>query len=117
EFLRHIERTRLLVHVIDLAGSDPMGQLATVRAELAQYSPPLDGRPTIVAANKMDLPEARARWERFAARVAAQGQALVAIAAVRGEGIPTFLRTIVQALNTAPLSAAQERSSGEEKSS
>ncbi len=116
EFLRHIERTRLLVHIVDLAGSDPIAQLATVRAELALYSPPLEGRPTIVAANKMDLPEARARWETFAARLAAQGQAVVAISAATGEGIPTLLQTIVEALPRTPLPSPKERSVGEEKS-
>ncbi len=116
EFLRHIERTRLLVHVVDLAGSDPMAQLATVRAELARYSPPLDRRPVIIAANKMDLPEARARWETFSARMAAQGQAVVAISAATGEGIPALLQRIVDALPSAPSPGAQERSSGEEKS-
>jgi GTPase len=116
EFLRHIERTRLLVHVVDLAGSDPVAQLATVRAELALYAPPLDGRPTIVAANKMDLPEARARWNTFAARLAAEGQTAVAISAATGEGIPALLQAIVEALPAAPRIEAQERSSGEEKS-
>jgi GTPase len=116
EFLRHIERTRLLVHVVDLAGSDPMAQLATVRAELARYSPPLDRRPMIVAANKMDLPEARARWERFAARLAAQDQTVVAISAATGEGVPALLQTIVQALPKAPQVRGQERPFGEEKS-
>ena len=115
EFLRHIERTRLLVHVVDLAGGDPMAQLATVREELARYSPPLDRRPVIVAANKIDLPEARARWAAFSAGLAAQGKAVVAISAATGEGLPALLQRIVDALRDAP-PGAQERPSGEEKS-
>jgi GTP-binding protein len=116
EFLRHIERTRLLVHVVDLAGSDPVEQLATVREELARYSPPLDRRPVIVAANKVDLPEARARWAAFSAGLAAQGEPVVAISAATGEGLPTLLQRIVDALRDAPPPGAQERHSGEEKS-
>jgi GTPase len=111
EFLRHIERTRLLVHVVDLAGDDPLGQLATVERELAMHTPPLDNRPVIVAANKMDLPEARARWEAFAAALAARGLRAVPISAATGEGIPALLAAVLRALG------AEEGPSGREKTS
>ncbi len=117
EFLRHIERTRLLVHVVDLAGHDPEGQLSTVERELAMHAPPLDSRPVIVAANKMDLPEARARWEAFAAGLAARGQRAVAISAATGEGIPALLAAVLGALRASPPPGAEERPSGGEKTS
>src|SRR5205807_1734185 len=53
QFLRHIERTRLLVHVVDLSVDDPLGQLDTVERELAMRTPSLTDRPTVVAANKL----------------------------------------------------------------
>src|SRR5207302_6469337 len=100
EFLRHIERTRALVHVVDLAGDDPERQMATVERELTMHSPTLVDRPTIVAANKMDLPDARARWEAFSARLASQGRKAVPISAATGEGIPALLGAILTALRS-----------------
>jgi len=100
EFLRHIERTRALVHVVDLAGDAPERQMATVERELTMHSPSLADRPTIVAANKMDLPDARARWEAFSARLASQGRTAVPISAATGEGIPALLGAILTALRS-----------------
>ncbi len=62
EFLRHIERTRVLAYVVDVspANGDPGGDLAALQAELALYSPALPARPSIVVANKVDAPGARA---------------------------------------------------------
>jgi GTPase len=108
EFLRHIERTRLLVHVVDLSGEDPEADLATVERELARHTPSLHRRPTIVAANKLDLPEARARWEAFAARLASQGRTAVPISAATGEGVPALLGAIVTTLRTLPRPEPEE---------
>jgi GTP-binding protein len=116
EFLRHIERTRVLVHVVDLAGDDPDAQLATVERELAMYTPRLDDRRTIVAANKLDLPEARARWEGFAARLGARGLTVVPISAATGDGVRRLLAEILNALRaSAPL--PEEDPFGGEKTS
>lgn len=116
EFLRHIERTRLLVHVLDLSADDPEAQLATVERELAMHTPPLDRRPVIIAANKMDLPASRARWAGFAARLASQGRTAVPISAATGDGIPMLLVAILSALRALRL-AAEEVPSGAEKTS
>jgi len=70
QFLRHIERTRLLVHLIDMAaidGRDPVAAYAQINSELASYSPALAGRPQLIVANKIDLPEAREYLARFRA--------------------------------------------------
>src|SRR5207302_4756788 len=114
EFLRHIERTRLLVHVVDLSGDDPLGQLETVERELAMRTPPLTDRPTIVAANKLDLPEARARWRAFAASLADRRQGVVPISAATGEGIPALLQAIRALLQARPRPVPEEVPSGEE---
>ncbi len=68
QFLRHIERTRVLVHVIDMSafeGRDPYEDFRTINAELAAYGHDLEKRPQIVAANKMDMPAAKENLERF----------------------------------------------------
>ena len=98
QFLRHITRTRLLVHVVDLAGDDPLQQLATVERELALFAPAFRTRPTIVAGNKIDLPEARTRWPAFKADLEGRGMTAVPISAATGEGIPALLDAIVELL-------------------
>lgn len=72
QFLRHIERTKLLVHVIDMAavdGRDPVASFSQLNQELAAYHPGLQQRPQLVAANKMDLPQAQEYLERFREQV------------------------------------------------
>jgi GTP-binding protein len=98
QFLRHTERTRLLVHLLDLDPQndrDPVDDLAVINAELAAYSPELAARPQIVVANKVDL------FERGAPRVAAierhcrnAGLPFHAISAVTGAGVPELVRSI-----------------------
>ncbi|MBI2884688.1 MAG: GTPase ObgE [Candidatus Omnitrophica bacterium] len=104
QFLRHVERTRLLVQVVDLAGvdaRDPIEDFHTVRREVTAYHAPLAERPYLVAANKMDLPEAQARLAAFRAAVPVR---VYPISCATGEGIPELLRAVwtrVQRLNTA----------------
>ena len=67
DFLRHVERTRLLIHVLDMAGSegrDPLEDYEAINLELARYGD-LQKRPQIVAANKMDLPDGADNLNRF----------------------------------------------------
>ena len=89
EFLRHLERTRTLVHVVDAsAGVDAARvALATVRAELEAYSPELAGRPSVVAFNKIDLPEGAAA----AAVLAAEFPGSFRISAQHGDGCRELL--------------------------
>ncbi|CAM4337870.1 GTPase ObgE [Paenibacillus macerans] len=72
EFLRHVERTRLIVHVVDMAGSegrDPFDDWQKINDELRQYNADLEHRPQIVAANKMDMPESAENLEKFRKQV------------------------------------------------
>jgi GTPase len=89
EFLRHLERTRALIHVVDAsAGVDAAREaLATVRAEVEAYSPELAGRPSVVAFNKIDLPEAAAAADELT--VAFPGS--FKISAQRGDGCGELL--------------------------
>ncbi|WP_138496227.1 GTPase ObgE [Paenibacillus pinistramenti] len=73
EFLRHVERTRVIIHVVDMAGSegrDPFDDWVKINDELKQYNAELENRPQIVAANKMDMPEAEENLEVFRKKVA-----------------------------------------------
>jgi GTP-binding protein len=101
-FLRHVARTRVLVHVLDLAApADPMAQYATLRRELELYDPALLRRPVLVALNKIDLPEARRRLPQAAAALAQHGLQTFGISGATGEGVGTLLHAAADALEAA----------------
>jgi len=113
QFLRHTERTRLLVHMLDLdpqTGRDPLDDLHVIDAELAAYSAELAGRPQIVVANKADLPDAAANRERVELHCAAKGLPLFVISAVTGSGLAELVRGIAARLASlaAPEAGSQE---------
>lgn len=105
EFLRHIERTRVILHVIDAAGldgRDPLEDFHTINFELAQYAPELAERPQIVALNKMDLPEAQERAAALTSELQAMGHKVFSISAATGQNVLPMLRATVALLATAP---------------
>ena len=112
EFLRHIDRTRVLIHLVDLAAPDPESAVTTVTRELEQYAPGLAARPTIVVGNKIDLPEARARADGFVAAHSAAGLPALAISAATGEGVPALITTLVRLLRTSPPAGTGPRDAG-----
>ncbi len=95
-FLRHIERTKVLVYVLDGSSSDPWKDLETVRKEIEQFSAELAQRPSVIAINKVDLEAAR----RFRSRSRRKGQLF--ISALTGEGLDELMDAIVKALASAP---------------
>ena len=95
-FLRHVERTKALVYVLDGAAIDPWKDLATVRKEVAQFSPGLAERPHIVAVNKVDLDAAR----RLRARTRRAG--VFFVSALTGEGLPAFATAIASLVASVP---------------
>lgn len=106
DFLRHIERCRLLLHVVDVAGTegrDPAEDIAKINAELKSYSEELAARPQIVVANKADMlagaPTDIPRFERF---VAERGWPLVYVSAVTGRGLDELVRLVWENLRTLP---------------
>lgn len=99
-FLKHLERTRVLIHVVDMgAGSgtgqhgavDPYQAFLTINNELQLYKPELAQRPQIIAANKMDLPGAEENLDAFKAKVS-DYYAVFPVSAVTGEGLEPLLR-------------------------
>src|SRR6266487_2672465 len=105
-FLRHLARSAVLVHVIDLApmepGRDPEGDLAALEAELAAHDPDLATRPALVAANKTDLPQGRERLPEAEAAAARRGLPFFPISAATGEGMPALLYALADARAVAP---------------
>ena len=101
-FLRHIERTRLLVHLVDVSdtGRDPAEDFRIVRNELARFSPALLEKPVVVVANKVDLLPGPGRLEALRAFCEAEGLALLAISALRGDGLDELRRLVGARLRT-----------------
>jgi len=117
QFLRHTERTRLLVHLLDLdpqTGRDPLNDLEIIDGELAAYSADLAARPQIIVANKADLPDAAENRERVERQCAANGLPLFVISAVTGSGLTELVRAIdarLRALKAEEATAAAAASS------
>ncbi|MDA0270797.1 MAG: GTPase ObgE [Chloroflexi bacterium] len=86
EFLRHIERTRVLVHVLDMTREEPLEDFAMINGELHAFGHGLSEKPQIVALNKIDDPDGRARVELLEREIAALGFPYRAISAAAGEG-------------------------------
>ena len=100
-FLRHVERTRILVHIVDGSARDPEWDYGVIREELAAHDPVLLLKPTIVAFNKLDVPSASAAWPAFRARRAREGLPAVAISAQHGQGLDGLRATLAALLPTA----------------
>jgi GTP-binding protein len=97
-FLRHVERTRVLVHVVDGSGRDPEWDFDVIRGELRAHDPALLDKPTLVAFNKVDLPSAAEAWPPFRKARERDGLPVVAISAATGEGIAGFQAALAELL-------------------
>src|SRR5690348_4492639 len=94
EFLRHIQRTRLLIHMLDGASLEPdlWQNFEAINQELREYDEHLATRPQIVVLNKMDLPEAQERWPAIKAKAEAAGYPAFAISAVAHQGTDELMQ-------------------------
>ncbi len=102
-FLRHIQRTRLLVHLLDGAGEDPLADFYQINTELALYDEELGQRPQLVVLNKIDLPDARAWQEMITPSLEAQAYTLMTISAAAQTGIRDLLNAVRQRLDELPI--------------
>jgi GTP-binding protein len=102
EFLRHVRRTKVLVHVLDasggLEGRDPLQDFETVNAELNAYEENLLAKPMLVALNKTDIPEARENIDSLTTELQDRGYTVFAISAITGEGVPELLQAVAALL-------------------
>ena len=104
-FLRHVERTRLLLHVVDVAetdGRDALEDFTVINRELSLYSDTLAKRAQIVVANKSDTVADAERLERFVKGVREKGYEVFVISAVTGDGVPELIRRTADMLRTLP---------------
>ena len=104
EFLRHTERTRIILHVLDISGSeerDPLEDFRIIEEELRLYSPELAQRPVIVVANKIDIPGAEEQLVRLKEAVGEQHE-IFAVSAATGEGLRALIYRIAQLLPETP---------------
>jgi GTP-binding protein len=110
EFLRHIERTRVLIHVIDGMSEDPVNDFATIQAELRAFGHGLDDKPQVLAMSKMDLPDAQAAHEIYKDAIVALNThapadlapSIIAFSSATGENVRHLLNTTVHLLDSLP---------------
>jgi GTP-binding protein len=113
EFLRHVERTRIIVHVVDMSGiegRDPFDDWQKINEELKLYNPKLAERPQIVAANKMDMPDSAEFLEQFRSRLVeiSPDTEVLPISSLTREGVPALLYRVAELLESLPEPAALE---------
>ena len=104
QFLRHVERTRLIVHVIDMArteGRDPFDDYQKINGELKKYNENLFDKPQIIIANKMDMPNAKKYLEQFKDKLD-RNQPVYPISAITNEGLDKLLLAIADKLDSIP---------------
>ena len=101
-FLRHIQRTRVLIHLLDGLADDPLLDFAQINSELALFDPNLAHKPQIVALNKIDLPDVQARWPELARELEKRGYEAMAISAVSGSNVRSLLYRAAQILEETP---------------
>jgi GTP-binding protein len=109
QFLRHLERTKVLIHVVDVSsatGRDPVDDLETVRRELELFEPALARKPQLVAANKMDAVDDPTRVEAVARRAKELGLPFFRISGATGSGVPELLEASWARLADARTSSA-----------
>ena len=106
-FLRHVERTRLILHIVDMSGlteHEPWEDYITIENELLKYREDLAERPRIIVANKMDMPDAEEKLAEFQKRIAKDGETpeIYKVSALTGEGLRPLMYKAYEILQTAP---------------
>ena len=101
-FLRHIQRTRILIHLIDGASIDPVADFSQVNAELALFDQVLAAKPQVVAINKLDLPQVKSRWSELEEQFRRLGFQPLPISALAREGLKELLYQAHKTLQEVP---------------
>lgn len=102
KFLRHVERTRVLIHLLNGASPEPIADYEAINEELTLFSPELARKPQIVVLNKMDLPQAREIWPAVQREMKRRGLEVMSISAITGEGVQPLMRRAANLLAELP---------------
>jgi GTPase len=102
DFLRHVQRTRVLIHLLDGLSDDPMADFSQINSEMALFDPNLAKKPLVVALTKMDLPDVRARWPEIEKELVEKGYQPMAISAVAHINVKELLWKVAELLKNAP---------------
>jgi GTPase len=111
KFLRHVERTRILIHVIDVAGTegrDPVEDFYKINSELASYSEKLASKLQVVAANKIDVMQDEENYNKLAKIAKQKGYEIYKISAVTGEGLSELFNRVAELLKDIPKQELEE---------
>lgn len=117
EFLRHVERTKLLVHVVDVSqieGRNAIEDFETINKELLRYNELLASRPQIVAANKMDIPGTEEKYASFKAELENRGYKVFGISAATNKGLKELMYYVSNTLSTLPDTILTDENKDEE---
>ena len=101
-FLRHIQRTRVLIHMLDGLSQDPFGDFSQINAEMALFDEKIREKPQIVAFNKMDLPDVQQKWPDIERELSARGFEVFPISTVTRENIQSLLWRAAQLVEETP---------------
>ncbi|MBX3065632.1 MAG: GTPase ObgE [Anaerolineae bacterium] len=101
-FLRHVQRTRVLIHLLDGSSENPLADFNQINAELALFDEKLAQKPQIVALNKLDLPEAQEHWKRVQRELSKRGYEVMSISGVTHQGTRELMNRAAALLATAP---------------
>jgi GTP-binding protein len=102
QFLRHIERCKLLLHLLNGAAPDPLAEFDQINEELSLFSEKLAGKPQIVVLNKIDLPDAQAHWPAVQQRAQTLNLPVYKISAATREGLPQLIASAFAHLDELP---------------
>ncbi len=102
DFLRHIQRTRVLIHLLDGLSEDPLSDFAQINSELALFDPELAEKPQVAALNKIDMPEAQERWPEISRALKKRGYEVYEISALAGTNVRLLLYRAAELLESLP---------------
>ncbi len=102
DFLRHIQRTRVLIHLLDGLAADPLADFAQINSELALFDPRLTEKPQIVALNKIDQPEVQERWPKIKKELKKRGYESMTISALARTDVDELLKKAAAVLAETP---------------
>jgi GTPase len=101
-FLRHVQRTRVLIHLLDGLSADPIADFTQINSEMALFDPNLAKKPQLVAINKIDIPEVQTKWKRIEPELRKKGFEPMAISALTHQELKPLLWKALELLKSAP---------------